>query len=273
MPTIDSQRRVAAVCAVSGLADMNILILGGTGEARQLAGRLAGRTGLKVTLSLAGRTAHPAEQAVPVRLGGFGGALGLAEYLTTERIDALIDATHPYADTMAAHAAEAAARTKVPIIALKRPAWTPTGGDNWIEVDGVAEAVAALGPTPRRVFLTIGRNDIGAFQTAPQHFYLIRSVDPVEPRPALPQAQFILARGPFSEDDERALLKQHRTEFIVAKNSGGGATYAKIAAARAFAIAVVMLKRPRLPDTPFVATVPEALSWLDHVPFSTARGV
>jgi precorrin-6A/cobalt-precorrin-6A reductase len=253
---------------------MNVLILGGTSEARQLAGRLACRTDLKVTLSLAGRTAHPADQPVPVRLGGFGGVEGLAGYLARECIDALIDATHPYADAMAAHAAEATARTKVPILALKRPAWTTTGGDQWIEADGVTMAVAALGEAPRRVFLTIGRNEVSAFEGAPQHFYLIRSVDPIAPPLALPQAQYILARGPFSEDDERALLTQHRTEFIVAKNSGGSATYAKIAAARALSLTVVMLKRPSLPDVPTVGTVGEALAWLDHAPSpSAARGV
>lgn len=252
---------------------MNVLILGGTSEARQLAGRLAGRTGLKVTLSLAGRTAHPAAQPVPVRLGGFGGVAGLANYLAAERIGALIDATHPYAGTMAAHAADAAAHTRTPIIALKRPAWATTGGDNWIEVDNVAAAVAALGAPARRVFLTIGRNEVSAFETAPQHSYLIRSVDPIEPPLALPQAHTILARGPFSEDDERALMTQHRTEFVVAKNSGGTATYAKIAAARALGVAVVILKRPRLPEVPTVATIGEALAWLDHLPSSTARGV
>jgi precorrin-6A/cobalt-precorrin-6A reductase len=253
---------------------MNVLILGGTSEARQLAGHLADRTNLKVTLSLAGRTAHPAEQPVPVRLGGFGGVEGLAGYLARERVDVLIDATHPYADTMAAHAAEASARAKVPILALKRPAWTMTDGDRWIEVDGVAAAAATLGETPRRVFLTIGRNEVSAFEAAPQHFYLIRSVDPIEPPLALPQAHTILARGPFSEDDERALMTQHHTEFVVAKNSGGSATYAKIAAARSLGVTVVMLKRPALPDATTVGTVPDALAWLDHLPpSSAARGV
>jgi len=253
---------------------MNILILGGTSEARQLAGRLTGRRDLKVTLSLAGRTAHPAAQPVPVRVGGFGGAEGLAEYLAAERIDVLIDATHPYADTMAAHAATAAVQAGVPIVALKRPAWTPLADDRWIEVDGIDGAVAALGEAPRRVFLAIGRNEVDAFEAAPQHDYLIRSVDPVEPPLKLPHANYLLARGPFREDDERALLEQHRIEFVVAKNSGGKATAGKIAAARALGVAVVMLRRPAQPAVPTVGTVQAALAWLDHLPPpSTDRGV
>src|SRR4051812_34045318 len=165
MPTMDSQRRGAAVWAATGLADdmRHILILGGTSEARQLAGRLAGRSDLKVTLSLAGRTARPAAQPVPVRVGGFGGTDGLIAYLATRHIDVLVDATHPYADTIAAHAADAAARAKVPIVALRRPAWTAATGDQWIETDDVGGAVHALGAAPRRVFLAIGRQEVAAF--------------------------------------------------------------------------------------------------------------
>ena len=252
----------------------HILILGGTSEARQLAGRLADRRDLKVTLSLAGRTAHPAPQPVPVRVGGFGGTDGLAAYLTDEHIDVLVDATHPYAATMAAHAAEAAARTKVPIVALRRKAWSAIAGDSWTEVDDIGGAVAALGASPRRVFLAIGRKEVGAFAAAPQHDYLIRSVDPVEPPLDVPRAAYIVARGPFSENDESALLKQHRIEVVVAKNSGGKATKGKIAAARALGIEIVMLRRPTLPDVPAADTVQSAVAWLDHVPAPPAdRGV
>ena len=252
----------------------NILILGGTSEARQLAGRLADRRDLKVTLSLAGRTAQPAPQPVPVRIGGFGGTDGLAGYLTDQHVDALIDATHPYAAMMAAHAAAAAARTKVPIVALRRKAWTASAGDNWAEVDDIGAAVAALGASPRRVFLAIGRKEVGAFAAAPQHDYLIRSVDPVDPPLDVPRATYIVARGPFSEDDESALLKQHRIDAVVAKNSGGKATKGKIAAARALGVEVVMLRRPALPDVPAADTVQDAVAWLDHAPAPSAdRGV
>ena len=251
-----------------------ILILGGTIEARQLAGRLAGRADLSVTLSLAGRTAAPATQPVAVRLGGFGGAEGLASYLAAHRIDALIDATHPYAATISANAAESAARTATRVLALRRPPWQAVAGDRWTEVADIVGAVSALGQTPRRVFLAIGRKDVAAFAAAPQHDYLIRSVDPIAPQLKLPRASTITARGPFPEADERDLLAKHRTEFVVSKNSGGGATYGKIAAARALGIAVVMLRRPTLPTVPSVETVEEAVAWLDHVPASGAeRGV
>jgi precorrin-6A/cobalt-precorrin-6A reductase len=251
-----------------------ILILGGTIEARQLAGRLAVRSDLDVTLSLAGRTAAPATQPVPVRLGGFGGAEGLAHYLLAEHIDVLVDATHPYAAAISANAAAAAARTGTSILALRRPPWTPVAGDRWTEVADAVGAVSALGQAPRRVFLAIGRKDVATFAAAPQHDYLIRSVDPIAPPLDLPRASTITARGPFSEADERALLSRHRIEVVVSKNSGGGATYGKIAAARALGIAVVMLRRPTLPAVPGVETIEDAVAWLDHVPASGAeRGV
>ena len=249
----------------------HVLILGGTAEARQLAGLLAGRAEFKTTLSLAGRTAAPAAQPVPVRIGGFGGASGLADYLKAEHIDALIDATHPYAAVISRNAAGAAALAGVPLLALRRTAWTAVAGDRWIEVDDMAAAVAALGREPRRVFLAIGRKEVAAFAAAPQHHYLIRSVDPIEPPLSVPDATYIRSRGPFAENDEKALLSQHRVETIVAKNSGGAATYGKIAAARALAIPVILIRRPALPEVPSVETVEDALAWLDHAP--ALRGV
>lgn len=241
-----------------------ILILGGTAEARRLAGLLAKRADLKVTLSLAGRTAAPAAQPVPVRVGGFGGAEGLAAYLEAERIDALIDATHPHAATISRNAAEAAAAAGVPIVALRRAAWTAVPGDRWIEVNDMEDAVGALGTAPRRVFLAVGRKEVAAFESAPQHHYLIRSVDPVDPPLAVPDATYVVARGPFAEEDERELLTGHRIECIVAKNSGGDATYGKIAAARALGLTVVMLRPPALPDVPAVGSVEDAVAWLDR---------
>jgi precorrin-6A/cobalt-precorrin-6A reductase len=244
----------------------HILILGGTVEARQLAGSLADRADLDVTLSLAGRTAQPAAQPVPVRIGGFGGADGLADYLTVQHVDVLIDATHPYAATISSHAADAAARTGTKVLALRRPPWTMAAGDRWIDVDDVAGALRALGDAPRRVFLAIGRKEIAAFAYASQHRYVVRSVDPIEPPLAVPNTTYIVARGPFPEGDERALLTKHRTEFIVSKNSGGTATYGKIAAARSLGIAVVMLRRPALPPVTSVESVQDAVHWLDHAP-------
>jgi precorrin-6A/cobalt-precorrin-6A reductase len=250
-----------------------ILILGGTTEARRLAEGLASRTDLAVTLSLAGRTAAPAAHPVPVRIGGFGGVEGLAKWIEAQAIDVVIDATHPYAAQISANAADAAARAGVPLIAIERPAWEPVDGDRWIEVADMPTAVAALGSTPRRVFLALGRNELRPFEATPQHFYLVRSVDPVEPPLALPQAEYLTGRGPFDEADEHELLARHRIEVIVAKNSGGAATYGKIAAARRRGLPVVMLKRPP-PRAAAAGSVEEALARLDHVLASAAaRGV
>jgi precorrin-6A/cobalt-precorrin-6A reductase len=241
-----------------------ILILGGTTEARRLAERLGERADMAVTVSLAGRTTAPAAQGVPVRIGGFGGTEGLARYLTTGRVDALIDATHPYAAIISANAAAAAAATRVPLLALRRPPWAPLPGDRWIEVADAAAAVEALGETPRRVFLTLGKTEIGIFARAPQHHYLVRSVEPVDPPLPVPHASYLTGRGPFNETADRALLVAHAIDVVVAKNSGGTATYGKIAAARVLGLPVILLRRPALPDVPSVGTVEDAVSWLDH---------
>jgi precorrin-6A/cobalt-precorrin-6A reductase len=241
-----------------------ILILGGTTEARQLAGKLAAHTDVSLTLSLAGRTENPVAQDVPTRTGGFGGADGLAAYLHQNQFDLLIDATHPYAAQISANAAEAAHKTGVPIVALRRPGWEPAERDRWTLVDTVAGAVQALGTAPRRVFLALGRQEVAAFEAAPQHHYLIRSVDPVEPRLAVPDATYLLARGPFQEAGERALLQEHRIDIVVSKNSGGEATYGKIAAARALGIEVVMIRRPALPDVTSAETVEALAAMVSH---------
>lgn len=239
-----------------------ILVLGGTADARQLAGKLDGR--FDVTLSLAGRTENPVAQGVPVRTGGFGGAEGLAAYLVDNRIDLLIDATHPYAARISANAAKAAALADVPAIALRRPAWERQPGDRWTPVESPAEAADLLGARPRNVFLALGRQELLPFEAAPQHAYLIRSVDPVEPPLGLPDATYILARGPFSETGDRALLETHGIDAIVSKNSGGQATYGKIAAARALGIEIFLIRRPALPDMPSGTDVDETMRLVDQ---------
>jgi precorrin-6A/cobalt-precorrin-6A reductase len=251
-----------------------ILILGGTTEAREVAARLAERAEIEVVVSLAGRTKSPAPQPARLRKGGFGGAAGLADFLVREKIAALIDATHPYANAISANARAAASRAAVPLIVLRRPPWVAIDGDRWKEVGDVGAAVCALGDQPRRIFVTLGRNELGAFIVAPQHFYLIRSVDPVEPPLPLPHAVYLTARGPFSEADDRALMQRNEIDVVIAKNSGGTATYAKIAAARALGIEVIMLRRPPAADAPAVETVQAAIAWLDHALTSAAaRGV
>ena len=233
-------------------------------EARRLAERLAERVDVVVTVSLAGRTTAPAAHAVPVRIGGFGGAEGLSQYLTAERVDALVDATHPYAAIISANAADAAAAARVALLALRRPPWVALAGDRWIEVADAAAAVQALGEAPRRVFLALGKGEIRTFARAPQHYYLVRSVEAVDPPLAVPHASYVTGRGPFTEADDRALLAGHAIDLDVAKHSGGTATYGKIAAARVLGLPVILLRRPALPEVPTVATIEEALTWLDH---------
>jgi precorrin-6A/cobalt-precorrin-6A reductase len=199
-----------------------------------------------------------------VRIGGFGGAEGLGQYLTAERVDALVDATHPYAAIISANAADAATAARVALLALRRPPWVALAGDRWIEVADAAAAVQALGEAPRRVFLALGKGEIRTFARAPQHYYLVRSVEPVDPPLAVPHASYVTGRGPFTEADDRALLAGHAIDLVVAKNSGGTATYGKIAAARALGLPVVLLRRPTLPEVPTVATIEEAVTWLDH---------
>lgn len=229
---------------------------------------------LDVMLSLAGRTENPVRQPVPVRVGGFGGADGLARHLAEQRIDLLIDATHPYAARISANAAKAAERAGVPVLALRRPGWQRQDGDRWTFAEDVADAVRALGAAPRRVFLSIGRQEAGAFAAAPQHFYLVRSVDPVEPPLAVPDARYILARGPFAEEPERGLLTAHRIDAIVSKDSGGVASYGKIAAARALGIEMIVIRRPELPQVPSASTVEGLVEMvLAHFGLVAARGV
>lgn len=244
----------------------SILILGGTAEARALAGKLAGDPRFAVELSLAGRTRAPAEQPVPVRVGGFGGAEGLAAYLGQKGVSILIDATHPYAVRISRNAAQAAEISGVPIVALRRSPWLLQPGDRWTEVESVTDAVNALGAVPRKAFLTLGRQELLPFEAAPQHDYLVRSVDPVEPPLTVPNAVYLTERGPFRQADEARLLQDRGIEVIVAKNSGGPASYGKIAAARDLGIEVILIRRPELPDVPSVETVEEVLAWLDHAP-------
>ena len=242
----------------------HLLILGGTAQARALAQDLSARGDLAVTLSLAGRTERPLPQMTPgagsVRNGGFGGVDGLARYLADARVDAILDATHPFAARMSVNAAEAAQRCGVPLVALRRPAWTPVPGDRWHEVESIAAAAATLGEAPQTVFLTIGRQEVAAFRAAPAHRYIIRSIDPVAPGDLPPRAETILARGPFDVAAETALLRDHAITVVVAKNAGGSDTYGKIAAARACGLPVILVRRPAVPEVASVPDVPAAIA-------------
>ena len=200
---------------------MRVLILGGTTEASAIARALAGDDRYDPVLSFAGRTKAPVPPPIPFRVGGFGGAAGLAAYIERERIAALIDATHPFAARMKAHAAT----VTIPRMAVLRPAWTSVPGDRWVAASTMAEASAALGPQPRRVFLTVGQQDLAPF--AGPHHYVVRSVDTPDYAPA--GAEIITARGPFDAAAETALLASRGIEILVTKNAGGAATAAKLA--------------------------------------------
>ncbi|KAA1180003.1 cobalt-precorrin-6A reductase [Rhizobium tropici] len=241
-----------------------ILILGGTTEARALAAALASRADLDVVLSLAGRTADPAPQPVPVRSGGFGGAEGLARYLRDEKIDLVIDTTHPFAARVSANAAQAATQCAVTAFALRRPAWLPVEGDDWLSVHSVSQAIAALGTAPLRVLLATGRQEAHQANAAPQHHYWVRSVDPVEPPLTVPHVSYIHSRGPFRLEDELDVLQRHGIEIVIAKNSGGDATYGKIEAARQLGIKAIMVERAETAGLPVVETVDAALDRIDH---------
>ncbi|WP_030176552.1 cobalt-precorrin-6A reductase [Spirillospora albida] len=235
-----------------------VLILGGTAEARALAALLAGVPGLRVVSSLAGRVTDPRLPEGEVRIGGFGGADGLAAWLREHRVDRFVDATHPFAERMSASAARASALTGVPLLALRRPGWD--ADDGWQRVSSLPEAAASL-PPGARVFLTTGRRSIPVFAERTDAWFLARSVDPPEP-PVPGNVHVLLARGPYTIDGERALIDEHRLDVLVTKDSGGAMTRAKLTAAREDGLAVVMVDRPPLPDGVRATGDPaEAAAW------------
>jgi precorrin-6A/cobalt-precorrin-6A reductase len=242
---------------------MRVLILGGTTEASALARRIAERRDLDPMLSLAGRTRNPVPPPIPFRVGGFGGIDGLKHYLTESRTDAVIDATHPFAAQMSRHAAAACGELALPLAVLTRPPWRSQDGDRWTNVGDVAAAVQALGERVRIVFLTVGSLQLAAFAGAPQHRYIVRTIDAPAAIGSLPSHRLILARGPFSVEDEIALMRQERVDVLVTKNSGGSATEAKLAAARALGIEVVMVERPAADAARVFATVEAILAWIE----------
>ena len=242
---------------------MRILILGGSSEASQLARALATRADIAATLSLAGRTANPAALPLPTRIGGFGGVEGLIGYLKAERIDAVIDATHPFAAQMKRHAAEACLTTNTPLAAFTRAAWIAGPGDNWIDVADAPAAARALGDAPKRVFLTTGRVQAGAFAGPSHHHFVLRSIDAPSPGALPASLDLVLARGPFSIADEIELMRQKRIDVVVSKNAGGEATRAKIDAARELKLPVVMIRRPSAPMRAVFEDVENVLDWIE----------
>lgn len=244
-----------------GRAREHVLILGGTTEARLLAQALAPARdpAYRVTTSLAGRVASPVLPPGEVRIGGFGGAEGLADWITAHGVTRLVDATHPFAERMSFNAAGARDRTGVPLLALRRPGWTPGPGDTWTFADSLAEAAGALPSLGTRAFLTTGRTGLPAFAHLTGTWFLVRSVDPpAGPRP--PHLDVLLDRGPFTLEGERELLSRHRIDVVVTKDSGGSATAPKLAAAREAGLPVLVVRRPPVPaGVPEAGSVAEAL--------------
>lgn len=220
------------------------------------------RAGLPGVYSYAGRTEAPMGQPIHMRVGGFGGVEGLQAYLRAEAITHVIDATHPFAAQMSAHAAAACAGEGIPLIALERAPWVADASDCWTHVSDIPAAVGALSGAPKRVFLAIGRQHVEAFAAQPQHDYLLRLVNAPSGDLPLPQAKVVVARGPFDLAGDTALMRDHATEVVVAKNAGGKGAVAKIAAARALGLPVVMIDRPVVPERPVVRRVSEVMAWL-----------
>lgn len=241
---------------------MRVLLLGGTTEASDLA-RAFAAAGVEAVFSYAGRTAAPVAQPLPQRVGGFGGVQGLSAYLAQGGFTHVVDATHPFAATMSANAVAACAGIGLPLVAFERPAWTPGAGDHWQHVPDLAAAAAALPQAPACVFLAIGRQHLAAFADAPQHTYLLRLVDPPDGPLPLPQARVVVARGPFDVAGDTALMQAHGVQVLVAKNAGGTGARAKLDAARALRLPVILIDRPAVPQRPTAATVTAVMAWLN----------
>ncbi|CAN5852197.1 cobalt-precorrin-6A reductase [soil metagenome] len=243
---------------------MRVLILGGTTEASALARLLAGDPRFKAILSLAGRTVAPRPQPIATRSGGFGGPEGLTSFLTGREIEAVIDASHPYADQISAHAVAACRSAGVPMASLTRAAWQVQPGDLWQTVLSTAAAAEALGAARRSVFVTVGRQELAVFAAAPQHRYVARLIETPDPAGLPPDLVLVQQRGPFDLPAELGLLKDEKIDVIVSKNSGGDATYPKIEAARGLGLPVIMIARPNKPTGDIVASPEAAVAWLAH---------
>ncbi|MCF6234696.1 MAG: cobalt-precorrin-6A reductase [Rhodobacteraceae bacterium] len=240
-----------------------VLILGGTSEASALAVLMA-KAGVKAVFSYAGRVGTPRAQPLPTRIGGFGGVTGLVRYLQDHAITHVVDATHPFATGMSRNAVDACAKAGVPLVALTRPAWQVEKGDQWRKVADINAAVKALDGPPRRVFLALGRMHLAAFAARPLHHYLLRLVDRPQAAP-LPDCHVILARGPFDQAGDIALLQDHNIDLIVCKNSGGEGAKAKLVAARALHLPVLMIARPIPPECLEYHQPQQVLDWLARV--------
>lgn len=243
-----------------------LLILGGTTEARELAAAVVARHGPRVDCltSLAGRTRHPIALAGRVRSGGFGGVAGLTDFIAAEGVEFLIDATHPFASRMPHTAVEAAARAGIAHLRLERPVWLPDAEDNWHCVDDITQAVAHLrAHQPAHAFITVGAQEAAAFADIPGCRITLRLIEAANAPAERPDFKVLVARGPFDVASETRLLRDRGADILVTKNSGGTATAAKLQAAQALGLPVVMVARPKPRPAALTLSTPDAaLAWL-----------
>lgn len=242
---------------------MNLLILGGTSEARALAAQLTTtHPQITVITSLAGATKSAQSLPGQVRTGGFGGAEGLVDYLREHAIDMLIDATHPFAAQITDHAFNACRTTNVDYLRLDRPEWTVPTDTDVIFVPNAAQAARLVARSSKSAFLTIGRKDLAAFEHLGKVKLLIRAIEPPDPALHFDNATFITARPPFTLGDEIALMEAHQIDTLVTKASGGEATRAKLDASAQIGARIILIRRPPPPDGERVFSVDEAMAWL-----------
>ncbi len=238
-------------------------MLGGTTEASRLAKALA-EAGADAVFSYAGRTNSPVTQPLPMRVGGFGGTDGLADYLRAEAITHVVDATHPFAAQMSSNAVHACARACVALAAFERAPWQADKADSWTHVPDIAAAVDALPDAGARVFLAIGKQNLDGFAAKPANHYLLRLVDEPAAALSLPNNTVVIARGPFDAASDEALMRHHAITHIVSKNAGGAGAAAKLIAARALGLPVVMVDRPAVPPRNILRRLDDVLAWLGH---------
>ena len=242
-----------------------VLILGGTSEAYELAKRLvleAGGQEFRILTSLRGSTQKPRLPKGDHRIGGFGGVDGLENFLREEEVSHVIDATHPFAEQISRNAVHACRSSQLPLIRLERPSWEPESEDNWILKPDLKSAAEWLMDHPQRVLLTTGHRDLDVFRDAHASFFLIRTIEPVSLPEGFPNAENLISRGPFSKDEEIALMRSWKISLLLCKNSGGEASFAKLLAARELSIPVLMVKRPELPEVSQTESIDEVVKWL-----------
>ncbi len=239
---------------------MTILLLAGTGEAQTLARALSAQ-GHAVVASLAGATRAPRALGVPLRVGGFGGEEGFAEFLQEAGIKAVLDATHPFAAHISRRSAKVCAERGIPYCQILRPEWRAGSGDSWVFIDREEDAATHI-PEGARVFLATGRQTLERFANLTGRYLICRQIDPPETRFPFENGEYLLGRPPFSEDHERAFFTRLRVDWVVVKNAGGSAPMSKLAAARDLGLPVIVINRPAQPDAPRVSTVEDALTWV-----------